>query len=635
MDVVSCFADWLTWLNVHGSTPDRSNQILQALESSENSFRTWSSKAGHVVTAREEVLLELIEDGPRKLLRVEAAYLLGWAATRSYIQRINESRGFAAPYELVRLIDSFGVGYAGIADALLALSDAEWQPLRQEVEASLSATMPGVLEDIPSPFPPFDHAKQLWDGAIDAEQAINRRILEVPFPTFLPRILADMGRRDVRFLAKTLDSTAGPWVSWPCLAEIQTDGLIELLRHVDDCYQDNGTWTKKWTGRLILNHLELDMRLEWEESDESSSEVDAGARTQAVKDTVTAICRVLEGHDGGQILLTRWAAHLVVEATNAEGAVRRGQRRGNPEQYYYAALNGLIDSVNGQAWATVAAIRRKFPAKDVSLGTGVVNAPVWIDWLGRVDHTVPLACAVAFQLFEGASHVYDPELAQWLAAVMVSLRDEPSVHYLAAENANLLTRLTGWPLFIDPNRREQLQEIWQQLALTRVEARFRRDYNSASATEVCASVANIAVEAMSWGATMLPVESAVDSYAVTVAGVIDELRYFVPSVGRKSWSISTSRLVSVMAATGRLSSQDALQGILSRYVGDIDALALASASAIANGVAPEFVAAAMSFAGVSPQSMTSDYCAWQIRAQHNRNRTRVTEILQDAYDRDE
>jgi hypothetical protein len=293
MDVVCRFADWLTWLSVPGSTPERSNQILEALESSEHSFRVWSARAGQEVTIREEVLLELIEDGLRKSLRAEAAYLLGWAACRSYIQRINESRGFTAPYELVRLIDSFGVGYAGVADALLALSDAEWQPLRKEVEASLSTTTPGVLEDIAFPFPPLDNAKQLWNVAVDAEQAINRRILEVQPPSLLPRILADIGRREIDCFARMLDLTAGPWVTWPCLAEIQTDGLVELLKHVDDCYQDNGTWTKKWTGRLILHHLELEMRVEWEDGDESLSEGDAGARTQAVKDTVTAICRAL------------------------------------------------------------------------------------------------------------------------------------------------------------------------------------------------------------------------------------------------------------------------------------------------------------------------------------------------------
>jgi hypothetical protein len=342
----------------------------------------------------------------------------------------------------------------------------------------------------------------------------------------------------------------------------------------------------------------------------------------------------LEGHDGGQILLMRWAAHLIMETTNTESAVHHRHRRGNAEQYYYAVLNGLIDSVNGQEWATVGAVRRNFPGKNVSLGTAVVNIPVWIDWLGRVDHTVPLACAVAFQLFEGASHVYDPELAQWLVSVAASLRDTPSVQYLAAENACLLTRLIGWPLFIDPNRREQLQEIWQQLALTRVEARFRHDYDSTSATEVCASVSNIALQAMTWGATFPPDESLAVSYAATVAEIVDELRYFVPSVGLKSWSVTVSRMVSVMAATGRLEPQGALPWILSRYVGDVDTLAVASASILANGIAAESVAAAITSIGVSPQKMTHDYCAWQVRARHNTHRSGVAEILQEAYGHD-
>jgi hypothetical protein len=149
--------------------------------------------------------------------------------------------------------------------------------------------------------------------------------------------------------------------------------------------------------------------------------------------------------------------------------------------------------------------------------------------------------------------------------------------------------------------------------------------------EVCSSVANIALEAMSWGAALPPNGRAVDRYALEVASVTDELRYLVPSVGLKSWSTTISRLVSVMSSTGRLGSHHVLHTVLSRYIGDIDALALASASAIANGIDSELVEAALASSGVSPQEMTTDYGFWQLHARKNVNPNKVMEILQGAY----
>lgn len=632
LEVVTRFSDWLTWLTANDSARYCSSRILDALSSSSDSFSAWSSQKGLDVTDSEEALLELVEDGPRKSLRADVAYLLGWAAARSYIQRPEGSRGFTAAYELVRLLDSFGVGYAGVADALAACSEEEWHRLKQEVEAIIGKTPQGVLEDIPSPFPPLDNAKRLWESALEAEQTINQHILDVPFPTVLPRILADMGRRDINFLAKALDSTAGPWVTWSCLAELQTDQLVELLKRADECYQADGTWTRKWAARLIVHRLETNLRLEWDDADrERPTDAEPHPHTRAVTDTVSAICRALEGRVGGQILLTRWAAHLLMEATNAESAIYRNRHHEGLVRFYYAALNALIDSVGGQAWTAVNKVRDGFPVTSISKNTAAVDAPAWIDQMGRIDYAVPLACTVALQQYDGAEHAYIPELNSWLANVVTSLRDTPSAHYLASENANLLTRLVAWPLFAAPNRTEHLKDIWQQLAITRVEASYRRDYDSSSATETCSSVANIALEALSWGTTLPSNECDVDSYAELVANVIDELRYFVPNVGLKTWSTTTSRLMSVLAATGRFDAQDALHAILRRYVGDIDTLALASASAIANGVAADKISAALISVGVSPQDMTSDYCSWQIRAQNNLGHNKVTEILQAAY----
>lgn len=632
--VASQFADWLTWLSTQESTPDLSSQILEALGTSERSYNAWAAAHELAVTPGERALFEFVEDGSRKSLRAEAAYLLGWAAALSYFQRLQDSRGFAAPYELVGMLDSFGAGYAGIADALLTVSDENWQSLKDEVRRSLEQMTPGMLEDMPSRFAPLENARRLWDDALEAEQAINRHIVDVPVLSVLPRILADAGRRDIQFYASMLDATVGPWVTWPCLYDIKTDVLIELLKRADDCYQPDGMWTRKSAARLILHRLELNMQLSWEEEEEeeeeeatSSAEPDKRAE---IASTVSAVCRALEGNDNGQHLLLRWAAHLLMEATNAESSVFRNRRSEGHEQFYYVALNGLIDGVGGQAWTAVDRVRASFRIRSVSSESGTSNGPAWIDQLGRTDLAVPLACAVAFQLYDRAHHVALPELDQWLLDVTASLRDTPSVHYLASENANLLTRLLGWPLFIASNRVQLLQEIWQKLALTRVEASYRRDYNSSSATEVCSSVANVALEAMTWGAALPPNGRAVDSYAIEVANVSDELRYLVPSVGLKSWSTIVSRLLGVMATTGRLSSHHVLRTVLGRYVGDIDALALASASAIANGIDSELLEAALASAGVSAQEMTTDYCTWHF-ARKNSNPSKVTEILQAAY----
>ena len=629
MHVASRFADWLTWLSAHESTSDRPSQIIEALGSPERSYNAWATAQELAVTASELALLELVEDGSRTSLRAEAAYLLGWAAALSYVQRLKDSRGFSAPYELVGMLDNFGAGYAGIADALLTVSDENWQHLKHEVRQGLEQTTPGMLEDMPSRFPPLDNAKRLWDDAIAAEQAINHHILDVPGLSALPRILEDVGRRDIDFFASALDSTAGPWVTWPCLYDIKTDVLIELLKRADDCYQSDGTWTRKSAARLILHRLELNMRLSWDE-DEATSTSDPDNRAEEIAATASAVCRALEGNVGGQLLLLHWAAHLLMEATSAESSVFKNRRSEGHEHFYYAVLNGLIDDVGGQAWTAVDKVRTGFPVGSISSESGTSIGPAWIDQMGRTDLAVPLACAVAFQLYDRAQHAPLPELDQWLLNVTASLRDTPSAYYLASESANLLTRPLGWPLFIASNSAQLLRKIWQQLALTRVEACYRRDYNSSSATEVCSSVANIALEAMSWGAALPPNGRAVDSFAIEVANVSDELRYLVPSVGLKSWSTTISRLVGVMATTGRLGSHHVLHTFFGRYVSDIDALALASASAIANGIDSGLLEVALASAGVSALEMTRDYCSWHFERKKS-NPNKVTEILQTAY----
>lgn len=630
LPVVAQLAAWVTWLGEQSLTTTRGDQILEALASDDRSFSAWSATNGYEIQLALESLLALTgDDGQRKTLSAEGTYLLGWSVAVSYFDRLAESRGFSAPYEMVGTLDAFGVGYAGVGDALQAASDSTWTAVKQEILEGLRSSMAGAVDGVPTQFPPLDSAILVWRSVRDAEQALNRSVLEVPIPSVLHQVLADAGRRDLDFYVKALDNTAGPWVTWPCLlrAHHDNDDLLELLRRVQPCYEADGSWNGKWTARLLAHLLESNLM----SAISRVEPADIPAGSQVAGAAISAAVEVLRMTPGGQILLIRWLAHLIVAAALAESSVYRQNQNANQQAFYYAAINAIVDTVGGASWSKPEQVYATFPTTASGEDSSAPLLPVWIDDRGREDHAVPLACATALQMYEGAQQQSFPEIDPWFTEVAASLRGKPAAYLLSSETANILTRLVAWPLLVADHSRALLENVWQRLALTRIESSYSSDADSSQATEHCAAIANLALEALSWRMGSDTREIAESDYADAVADIVDELRYLIPTVGLKSWSTTAGRLASVMAATGWFKQFNVLTAHLARYIGDVDALAIAMASIIANGIPSAEVGRALTAIGVNPSETTRDYGDWVKRSARRMVGNQALNILEEAY----
>jgi len=630
LHVVEQLAAWVTWLDEQSLTTNRRDRIIEALASDDRSFGAWCTGIGYEIPAVLQSLLALTgDDGQRKTLSAEGAYLLGWSVAASYFDRLAESHGFSAPYEMVGTLDAFGVGYAGVGDALQAASDTTWAAVKEEILEGLKSAMAGAVDEVPTQFVPLDSAILVWRNARDAEQALNRSVLEVPIPSVLHQVLADAGRRDLDFYVKALDSTAGPWVTWPCLlhAHHSNEHLLELLTRVETCYQADGRWNGKWTARLIAHLVERNLLSPITRAEPA----DIQTGLQVASDTISAAVEALRETLGGQILLIRWLAHLIVDAASTESSVFRQRQNADHQAFYYAAINAIVNTVGGASWSKPEQVRATFPTAVSGEESSSPLLPVWIDDRGREDHAVPLACAAALQMYEGAQQQSFPEIDPWFTEVAASLRGKPAAYFLSSETANILTRLVAWPLFVANHSRALLEDVWQRLALTRIESSYSRDANASQATEHCAAIANIALEALSWRTGPDTGEIIESDYADGVADIVDELRYLTPTVGLKSWSTTAGRLASVMAATGWFKQFNVLTAHLARYVGDVDALAIAMASIIANGIPPAEVGRAVTAIGVNPAETTRDYRDWVKSSARRMAGNQALSILEDAY----
>jgi hypothetical protein len=628
--VVAQLAAWMTWLDEQPLTTNRRDQILEALASDDRSFGAWCTANGHEIPAALQSLLALTgDDDQRKTLSAEGAFLLGWCAAVSFFDRLSESRGFSAPYEMVGMLDAFGVGYAGVGDALQLASDSIWTAVKQEILEGLKSSIAGAVDEVPTHFAPLDSAMLVWRSARDAEQALNRSVLEVPIPSVLHQVLADAGRRDLNFYVKALDSTAGPWVTWPCLlhANHSIEHLLELLRRVESCYQADGSWNGKWTARLLAHLVESNLL----STVTRAEPTDIRAGLQAASDTISAAVGALSATPGGRILLIRWLAHLIVETASTETSVFRQKQVADRQTFYYAVMNAVVDTVGDATWSKPAQVRAAFPTTAAGEQSGSPSLPIWIDDRGREDHAVPLACAAALQMYEGAQQQSFPEIDPWFTEVSASLRGKPAAYFLSSETANILTRFVAWPLFVADHSRELLEDVWQRLALARIESSYSRDADASQATEHCAAIANVALEALSWRMGSDVGEIVESDYASRVADIVDELRYLIPTVGLKSWSTTVGRLASVMAAIGWFKDFNLLTAHLARYVGDVDALAVAMASTIANGISSAEVSRALVAIGVNPSETTRDYRDWVKSSARRMTGNQALSILEDAY----
>ena len=59
---------------------------------------------------------------------------------------------------------------------------------------------------------------------------------------------------------------------------------------------------------------------------------------------------------------------------------------------------------------------------------------------------------------------------------------------------------------------------------------------------MCAAIANVALEALSWRTGPDTGEIIESDYADGVADIVDELRYLIPTVGLKSWSTTSASI---------------------------------------------------------------------------------------------
>jgi hypothetical protein len=189
-------AAWITWLSTQSPEGWTSSWIPEALASDTRSFSAWLASVGET---GDESLLEALnvdmEPGARRTVHPDVAYLIGWASATAYFDRLGESRAFTRPYELVSAIDEYGVGHAGVGDALAAAPDETWLAVKKEIEGSLKSILAGTGEG-ENPFPPLEAAKQVWSEAQDADQSLARAILEMPSDSVLHRVYLETHRRD-------------------------------------------------------------------------------------------------------------------------------------------------------------------------------------------------------------------------------------------------------------------------------------------------------------------------------------------------------------------------------------------------------------------------------------------------------
>jgi hypothetical protein len=622
-------AAWIAWLSTQSLQGWTSSWIPEALASDTRSFSAWLASAGE--TGDESLLVALnvdMKSGAPHSVHPDVAYLIGWASATAYFGRLGESRAFTRPYELVSAIDEYGVGHAGVGDALEAAPDETWVAVKKEIEGSLKSIMAGTGEG-EIPFPPLEAAKQVWSEAQDADQSLARAILEMPSDSVLHRVLADAGRREIAFYARALEETAGPWVTWPSLmnARHEIEYLVELLGYLPRCYDESGRWTRGWAARMVIHLIEKNLLLKWHDAgDEQGGE---GSETE--KNLFSSLMRTLHARTDGRFLIVRWLAHLILEVASAETSPWEERRKKTQTTFYYALVNAVVDSCAGAEWSVPSVVKAMFSPSEQSATSPTDGLPVWVDERGRRDHTIPLATTVALRLSQASDKNAYPELTEWFMDVVTSFPSGPSAHIVSHEQANLLTRLLGWPLCVSENSAIALGDAWKRLALTRVEASYSDAIDAMSAVDHCAAFANVALEAMSWGTRNGEEDLSELRYPEVVADLIDELRYFVPSVGLKSWSTTVSRFVSVMAATRWFDEPVALAKMLARYVGDNDTLAIASASVIANGLPATTVGSVLRSLGVEPSVMLNDYREWISGPRSQAEGNQVIRILQEAF----
>ncbi|KGB90924.1 hypothetical protein QZM19_22230 [Burkholderia multivorans] len=629
--LITGLAAWTSWLCGLEWSDECQLWIPEALASTDRNLEAWGRATNQVIDFE---LAELVKrtnsaEGGQKSLISDVAYLIGLGVAQSFSGRITESRGFSLPYELVAQLDTLHVGIAAVGDALSALPEETWQAVKKEILQGLGSDGETRPEQAHIASLRRNDVSRMWEQARDAEQAVDRAVLDTWSRSMLHCMLPDAGRRDLDFYAKALDSTAGPWVTWFVISNARHtyQDVISLLEHAETCYEADGKWTKRWTGRLLVHLLEQDLLSDWRESEVT----DTDARQGALSKVVSSLFDVLQKSVGGRVLAVRWLAHLIMHASSAEMPTRGIRRNEDLQLFYYAVLNAVIDSVAGADWSHPASVRGFFPLENSGASSSNKKLPTWIDDRGRADYAVPLACATALRISQAHERGSHTEFDDWFRDVMVSLRDKPAIYYLAAEQANLLTRLLAWPLCISANSQELLDQTWQQIALVRVEASYGTDVQTMNATNHCAAVAHVALEALSWGRLSPGEVAAEENYPDAVADIVDELRYFVPAVGLKTWTSTIGRLASVMAATKWFSQDRTLSRFIARYKGDIDSLAVVSASAIANGIPSLDVAKALEESQVSATVMVQDYREWFTSVETGAAGNQVINILEQAY----